>query len=60
VLAVVTAAQVAGVARPAWRLVVDHARGGLLGSTVAAVALLAAAALGWRFRDQLSASRRHQ
>jgi NSS family neurotransmitter:Na+ symporter len=58
VLTVVTAARVAGVARPAWRLVVDHARGGLLGPTVAAVALLAAAALGWRFRDRLPASRR--
>jgi NSS family neurotransmitter:Na+ symporter len=53
VLVVVIAAQTAGIARPAWRLIIDHARSGLLGPLVAAVVLLAFALLGWALKDRL-------
>ncbi|WP_423750649.1 sodium-dependent transporter [Salinirarus marinus] len=53
VLGVVTAAKAGGVARPAWRLVVDRAGSGPTGVLVAAVVLLGFAALGWAVRDRL-------
>jgi NSS family neurotransmitter:Na+ symporter len=55
VLVVVLAARAVGLARPAWRLVVDHARNGPLGPLVAAVLLLVFTVLGWALRDRLPA-----
>jgi NSS family neurotransmitter:Na+ symporter len=55
VLLVVTAARTVGVARPAWRLVVDHTRHGPLGALIAAALLLAFAVFGWELRKRLTA-----
>ncbi|MFC7173657.1 sodium-dependent transporter [Haloplanus litoreus] len=55
VLVVVTAARTVGIARPAWRLVVDHTRNGPLGLLVAAALLLVVAVLGWGLRNRLPA-----
>ncbi|MDS0223850.1 sodium-dependent transporter [Haloarcula sp. S1AR25-5A] len=53
VLVVITTARTVGIARPAWRLIVDHTRNGPLGLLVTAVLLLAFAILGWELRDRL-------
>jgi NSS family neurotransmitter:Na+ symporter len=55
VLVVVTVARTAGVARPAWRLIVDHTRDGPLGLLVAVALLLVFAVLGWELRNRLPA-----
>jgi NSS family neurotransmitter:Na+ symporter len=55
VLVVVTAARAVGVARPAWRLVVDHARDGSFGLLVAVIVLFAFGVVGWLLRDRLPA-----
>ena len=55
VLVTVTAARAVGSARPAWRLVFDYARRGLLGPVVTAALLLVFAVLGWELRDRLPA-----
>jgi NSS family neurotransmitter:Na+ symporter len=55
VLVVVTAAKATGVARPAWRLLVGHARNGPFDAFVTVVVLLLFAALGWAVRDRLPA-----
>lgn len=47
-LLAVTAARLAGVARPAWRLLVGRTQAGSLGAAVAASVLLLVAAVGWR------------
>jgi NSS family neurotransmitter:Na+ symporter len=52
VLVVVTAAQAVGVARPAWRLLVDHARNGSVGLPVAVALLSLLAGVGWALRDR--------
>ncbi len=51
-LLAVTAAQVAGVARPAWRLLVGRARTEPLGAAVAAGLLVLVAAGGWWRRER--------
>jgi NSS family neurotransmitter:Na+ symporter len=53
VLIVVTAAQILGIARPAWRLVVDQTRDGPLGLFVAAALLLVFVVFGWELRNRL-------
>jgi NSS family neurotransmitter:Na+ symporter len=53
VLVAVTAARALGVARPAWRLLVDRARDGPLGLVVAVAALLVLGAVGYLTRDRL-------
>lgn len=55
VLVIVTAARAIGVARPAWRLLVDHARNGPTGLVVTVAVLLTFAGVGWVFRDRLPA-----
>jgi NSS family neurotransmitter:Na+ symporter len=58
VLVVVTVARAVGIARPAWRLVVDHARNGPVGPLVAIGVLLVFAVAGWELRDRLPAPSR--
>ena len=58
VLGSVTATRAVGIARPAWRLVVDHARDGPFGLLVAAALLFGFTVLGWLFRDRLPTPRR--
>lgn len=58
VLVVVTAARAIGGARPAWRLVVDHARDGALGLLVTVLVLFAVGAAGWLLRDRRPAPTR--
>jgi len=58
VLIFVTAARAVGIARPAWRLVVDHARNGPLGLFVTAILLFVFAAIGWELRKRHSAPSR--
>jgi NSS family neurotransmitter:Na+ symporter len=53
VLVVVSAAQAAGVVRPAWRLLVGRTGTDALGPLVAAALLLGFAALGWWLREWL-------
>lgn len=53
VLVVVIAARAVGIARPAWRLVVDHSREDPFGLFVAAALLLVFAVFGWGLRDRL-------
>ena len=60
VLLVVTAARTVGVARPAWRLIVDHTRNGPLGALIAAALLLAFAVFGWELRKRLPARGRRR
>jgi NSS family neurotransmitter:Na+ symporter len=55
VLVLVTAARALGVARPAWRLLVDHARTGPLGPVVSLVVFAVLAGLGWALRNRLPA-----
>ena len=55
VLIVVTAAQILGIARPAWRLVVDQTRDGPLGLVVATALLLVFVVFGWELRNRLLA-----
>lgn len=55
VLVVIITARAVGIARPAWRLVVDHTRNGPLALLVTAVLLLVFAGLGWWLRDRLPA-----
>ena len=55
VLVLVIGAKALGVARPAWRLLVDHTQNGPIGITVAAVLLVVLAGLGWSVRDRLPA-----
>ncbi|WP_435073751.1 sodium-dependent transporter [Halorubrum sp. HHNYT27] len=54
VLALVTLARALGVARPAWRLLIDQPRDGLLGVVVAGLILSLLVALGWLLRSKLS------
>jgi NSS family neurotransmitter:Na+ symporter len=58
VLVVVTAARTVGIARPAWRLVVDHARNGPLGLLIAVAFLLVFTVFGWGLRNRLPAPSR--
>ncbi|WP_336134437.1 sodium-dependent transporter [Natronomonas amylolytica] len=53
VLVAVTAAKVLGVARPAWRLLVDHVRGGV-GFPTAIAVFVVLLGLGWLFRDRFA------
>jgi NSS family neurotransmitter:Na+ symporter len=53
VLALVTAVKLAGAARPAWRLVVDSPRNGVLAAVVTAVVLLALVGIAWTLRTRL-------
>lgn len=54
VLALVTLAKALGVARPAWRLLVDRPRDGLLGVVVVGLILSGLVGLGWALRSKLS------
>jgi len=58
VLVAVTAARAAGVAVPAWRLLVDHADDGPFAVAVAVVAFAVLAGLGWLARNRGSPPRR--
>jgi NSS family neurotransmitter:Na+ symporter len=60
VLALVTTAKTLGVARPAWRLLVDHARDGPVDLLLTVVVLLVFSAVGWWFRDRVPAPRRRR
>ena len=53
VLVVVTAAKAVGVARPAWRLLFDHARTGPVGISTAVGLLLLFTVAGWLARNRL-------
>lgn len=54
VLLVVVVAKAGGIARPAWRLVVDGARDEPLGASLAVVLLACFAGIGWFVRDRRS------
>lgn len=63
VLVLVTAAKALGVALPAWRLLIDHARNGSMGFVISLVIFVMLAGLGWAVRDRLPAPprlRRHR
>jgi NSS family neurotransmitter:Na+ symporter len=53
VLVTVTATKALGMTRPAWRLLVDHARNSSVGVAVSLVAFAILAGLGWAVRDRL-------
>jgi NSS family neurotransmitter:Na+ symporter len=59
-LLVVIGPRTIGVARPAWRLLVDRPRDDPLGLLVTVAVLLVFAAVGWRFRDRLLDRRRQR
>ncbi|MFP4218581.1 MAG: sodium-dependent transporter [Salinarchaeum sp.] len=58
VLVLVTATRAVGIARPAWRLVIDHTRNDPFGLLVAVTLLLGFTVLGWLFRRRLPTPRR--
>jgi len=58
VLVVVTGTKAAGIARPAWRLLLDGARDESLALAVTVVALAALSAMGWWLRSRLPYPRR--
>jgi len=60
VLVVVTGAKGLGVARPAWRHLLDGGRPGLADALAAVAALLLFGAVGWLLRDRLPQSRRRR
>jgi len=60
VLVLVTAAKAVGVARPAWRLLLDHGGDGTLAVVATLVALAALGALGWVLRARLPYPRRRR
>ncbi|AZH26293.1 sodium-dependent transporter [Haloplanus aerogenes] len=60
VLALVTAAKAAGVARPAWRLLLDGGRDGALALVATGVVLIVLGALGWLLRTRLPYPRRRR
>ena len=60
VLLVVIGARAAGIARPAWRLLLDHAATGPVDFLIAVGVLLVLGALGWTLRDRFPPPRRHR
>jgi len=58
VLVVVTAARALGVARPAWRLLVERTRDGPVDLLATVLVLLVFAAVGWWLRERLPTPRR--
>lgn len=60
VLALVTLAKAFGVARPAWRLLIDRPRDGLVGVAVAGAVLVLLLVVGWILRTRLPYANRQR